>query len=193
MNYKGNYDGTVNYAVGDAVVFTDNVAYVMKEDAPAGVKPHDQRYWTRVGQPIQEVILMFHTMLTAMNEAIAEAGTVESNISKMIAPEYTKTTYSAGAIVTHSGKLYQANEAIETAEDWTAAHWTEITVGGQVSAANGNIAALQGDVSDVQDVVFDDKTLILASSTESSTKKWAVTVDDSDGLEVNEIVEEVET
>lgn len=186
MNYKGSYDNGTSYSVGDVTVFTDNIAYLMKLGAPAGTKPHDQRYWTRVNQPLQETVIMFHTMLTAINAAIASQGTAESNLSKMIAPEYTKTTYAAGAIVTHSGKLYKAKAEIETAENWTAAHWDEITVGGQVTAANGNIADLQG-------VVFDDKTLVLASSTEASTKKWAVTVDDADGLEVNEVVEEAET
>ena len=42
----------------------------------------------------------------------------------------------------------------------------------------------------VDSVIFDDKMLILASSTEASTKKYAITVDDEDGLEATEIEEE---
>lgn len=43
----------------------------------------------------------------------------------------------------------------------------------------------------VDTVIFDSKTIILDSSTESSTKKYAVTVDDEDGLAATEIEAEV--
>ena len=39
----------------------------------------------------------------------------------------------------------------------------------------------------VDTVIFDNKTLILDSSTEASTKKYAITVDDEDGLAATEI------
>lgn len=39
------------------------------------------------------------------------------------------------------------------------------------------------------EVIFDSKTLILDSSTEASTKKYAITVDDEDGLAATEIEE----
>lgn len=42
----------------------------------------------------------------------------------------------------------------------------------------------------VDTVIFDNKTLILESSTEASTKKYAITVDDEDGLAATEIEEE---
>lgn len=42
----------------------------------------------------------------------------------------------------------------------------------------------------VNEMLFDEKTIILKSSTESSDKVYAITVDDSDGLEATEIEEE---
>ena len=42
----------------------------------------------------------------------------------------------------------------------------------------------------VDAVIFDNKTLILDSSTEASTKKYAITVDDEDGLAATEIEED---
>ena len=42
-------------------------------------------------------------------------------------------------------------------------------------------------LSEIGCVVFDPKTLILASSTEDSSKRYAITVDDEDGLEATEI------
>ena len=41
----------------------------------------------------------------------------------------------------------------------------------------------------VNAMLFDDKTIILNSSTENSDKVYAITVDDEDGLEATEITE----
>lgn len=54
--------------------------------------------------------------------------TTNAAIMALIAPEYTKTTYAAKSLVTHGGKLYTNAAQISTAENWTAAHWTETTV-----------------------------------------------------------------
>jgi len=51
---------------------------------------------------------------------------------------------------------------------------------------------LSGLSDAVNGVIFDSKTLILDSSTESSTKKYAITVDDEDGLAATEIEEDGE-
>ena len=43
-------------------------------------------------------------------------------------PDYDATkTYAKDDVVVNSGKVYKANAAIATAEEWTVAHWTEIT------------------------------------------------------------------
>lgn len=188
MNYCGNYNAGTSYNVGDVVVYTDGVPYILLKAAPAGTSCHDTLYWNRVQAPLSDAVLMFHTMLTNINTAIEDAETNESKLSAMIAPEYTKTTYAQGDHVTHNGKYYVCNTDIGTAEDWTAAHWTEKTVGGEIAALNGDVSAANGSITDLQGVVFDDKTLILNSSTTSSDKKWAITVDDSDGIQVDEVV-----
>ena len=42
--------------------------------------------------------------------------------------EYDATkTYAVNYVVTKGGKLYASNQAISTAEEWTPAHWTELT------------------------------------------------------------------
>lgn len=43
---------------------------------------------------------------------------------------------------------------------------------------------LSSDVAELNTVVFDNKTLVLQSSTEGSTNKYAVTVDDADDPEL---------
>ena len=139
MNYKGAYAAGTSYSVGDAVVFTDNLPYYLQNPAVAGTIPHDKRYWARVERPMADVIMMFHSMLTTINAYIADDPGSEDKISAMIAPVYTKKTYSAGDHVTHDGKYYVCNANIGTAEDWTAAHWTEKTVGGEIKETKAAI------------------------------------------------------
>lgn len=48
----------------------------------------------------------------------------------IIAPEYSKKTYAVGDYCIHDGKFYVCKTAITgSGEAWTAAHWTETTVG----------------------------------------------------------------
>lgn len=58
----------------------------------------------------------------------AAGNTYSIGNATMIAPAYKKQTYAAKSLVTHEGKLYTNSSAIETAENWTAAHWTETTI-----------------------------------------------------------------
>lgn len=49
-------------------------------------------------------------------------------LSSNIAPNYTKKTYEANSYVMQDGVLYTNPNAIETAEDWNPAHWTQTTI-----------------------------------------------------------------
>ena len=60
------------------------------------------------------------------------------------APAYsTSATYAVGDFVTYNGKTYVCNTAIAIAESWTPAHWTETTIGDQVSEVKAVISAEQ--------------------------------------------------
>ena len=76
MNYKGAWDSGTDYSAGDVAVFTDNVAYVAVKDPPAGTIPHDTHFWNRVGQPLQETVIMFHGAFGGLTDQIA--GVAES-------------------------------------------------------------------------------------------------------------------
>lgn len=59
----------------------------------------------------------------------------------MIAPEYSSTsTYNVGDYVVQSDKLYKCISAIESAEEWTAAHWSQVSMGGEVSNLNSALS-----------------------------------------------------
>ena len=65
----------------------------------------------------------------------AKGNTVQLGASAIIAPEYDATkTYAADSFVTHGGDLYTNENAIGTAEPWTAAHWTKTTVAELITA-----------------------------------------------------------
>ena len=59
---------------------------------------------------------------------------VNDNMQDNLAPAYSSSsTYAVGAHVMYNGDYYVCNTAITTAEAWTAAHWTKVTVGGEAS------------------------------------------------------------
>ena len=56
-------------------------------------------------------------------------------IAVMNATEYSSAqTYALGDYCTHDGKLYRCTTAITEPEAWTEAHWTETTVGAELTA-----------------------------------------------------------
>lgn len=58
---------------------------------------------------------------------------VKGILNNIVADEYSSSaTYAVGDYVLHDGKLYICKTAIATAEEWTAAHWTEVDISGEV-------------------------------------------------------------
>ena len=59
----------------------------------------------------------------------ASGDPVNQTFPNNAAPEYDATaTYALGDLCVHDNLLYSCSTAIETAEDWTAAHWTRATL-----------------------------------------------------------------
>ena len=92
------------------------------------------------GQPAQ-VDQLDHTA-QEIDDAIARAlpgGEIDITLQQITgatnAAEYSATaTYAIGDYCTHDGKLYRCTTAITEPEDWTEAHWTETTVGSELTA-----------------------------------------------------------
>ena len=60
-----------------------------------------------------------------------------------IAPAYSSSsTYALGSYVMYNSTLYKCTTAIDTAESWTAAHWTQTTVMQELENINTALAAL---------------------------------------------------
>ena len=92
------------------------------------------------GQPAQ-VDQLDHTA-QEIDDAIARAlpgGEIDITLQQITgatnAAEYSATaTYAIGDYCTHDGKLYRCTTAITEPEAWTEAHWTETTVGAELTA-----------------------------------------------------------
>ena len=92
------------------------------------------------GQPAQ-VDQLEHTA-QEIDDAIARAlpgGEIDITLQQITgatnAAEYSATaTYAIGDYCTHDGKLYRCTTAITEPEAWTEAHWTETTVGAELTA-----------------------------------------------------------
>ena len=60
-----------------------------------------------------------------------------------IAPTYSSSsTYALGSYVMYNNTLYKCTTAIDTAEAWTVAHWTQTTVMQELENINTALAAL---------------------------------------------------
>ena len=65
----------------------------------------------------------------AAEQAMTDTPEGYADLVDSIAPAYSSSaTYAAGDYVLHDSKLYEANQDIDTAESWTAAHWTFVRV-----------------------------------------------------------------
>ena len=64
----------------------------------------------------------------------------------MIAPEYSSTSiYNVGDYVVQSDKLYKCINAIESAEEWTPAHWNQVSIGKEVSDLKNSLRIKTSD------------------------------------------------
>lgn len=78
----------------------------------------------------------------AIDESVGIIKLVKANQADAYDPE---ATYAQGDYCIYDNVLYKSNQAISVAEAWTPEHWTQTTVGEELSEVNSRI-----DISDVQ-------------------------------------------
>ena len=66
----------------------------------------------------------------------AEAGKVRANVA---ANYDSSETYAVGDYCLHDGSLYKCTTAISSPESWTAGHWTQIKIAGELSSLSDQI------------------------------------------------------
>ena len=65
-----------------------------------------------------------------------------------------------------------------------------VTIHGAVNTLFDNLASEGAAITALSEIIVDDKTIVLASSTEDSDKKFAITVDDDGDISATEVTEE---
>ena len=114
--------------------------------------------------------------LTQVNESINERRQHDlANVAEI----YDATmTYAIGDYCVHDNKLYICNTAIETAEVWTAAHWTEIKVCSKLkefsTAIGDEDSGLVKDVADLVTQVGDLISFDYSFSMQSTPDGWVI-------------------
>lgn len=75
-------------------------------------------------------------------------GSVYATIEPNFAGAYDSTaTYAVGDYVVYNHSLYVCNTAIPTAEEWTAAHWTQIDLGSALEGLKAEIDTKQDAIT----------------------------------------------
>ena len=70
-------------------------------------------------------------------------GAINQEGAVNLAPAYSNAaTYNVGDFCTYQGTLYSCNTQINTAEDWTPAHWTAVNMSSEVSQLNSKLTAV---------------------------------------------------
>lgn len=91
------------------------------------------------------------TQIAAVNSAGAS---IINALPNTIAANYSASkTYAVGDYVLYNNALYQCTTAIETAEEWTAEHWSAAKVADEVSDLNRQITALGDMIPDTAQTI----------------------------------------
>ena len=92
------------------------------------------------------------TNAAASASAAASSATDAATAATNIAPTYSSSsTYAVGDYVLYNGALYECNTAITTAEAWTAAHWTAVKVGGELTDLKNAFDSLDERVDAIEE------------------------------------------
>lgn len=100
----------------------------------------------------------------------------DAPFSTAIAPEYDATaTYDVGDHCMHLGKYYECNTVISTAEDWTAAHWTEIDVETSIQSISRFVSPSPGGVQGLAGSSSNGYNVDLPTNTSVGDMAWVIT------------------
>ena len=87
-----------------------------------------------------------NTLQIGGNNLILQDAAVRSSLANAYS---ASSTYAVGDMVLKDGQLYECNTAISTAEAWTAAHWTAVTVGDEIATVKDGLNAVKEEFSDI--------------------------------------------
>lgn len=139
---KGTRDGEA--VESDDPAYHNNSKYYAESIADTASDSEAYAAGTRGGEAVDEDDPAYHNNAAYYNEqaalekaaaqAAAETASAAYNVNLLAANYDATKTYAVGEYVIYNGGLYRCISAITTAEAWTAAHWSSVTVGKDTSA-----------------------------------------------------------
>ena len=134
---KGDWSATTQYEKLDVIAYDGNSWVAKRSNKNVTPNTTNSDDW----QLISNNADLVSTVQGYKNDAAASAAAAASSAAlgedavDAIAPAYSDLTFpvSAGQWCWYNGTLYAANQDISTSESWTSAHWTTVTVGGEVA------------------------------------------------------------
>lgn len=163
------YDSTSTYAVGDIVAYEKELFRCTTAISTA--EAWDSTHWTK----------------TDIISEMPVIPPIPADANHNIASAYDSTaTYAVGDLCIYNGNLYECTTAISTAEEWTAAHWTQKTVAQELAGAGGaSYVELGGKLlAGNNTLTFNDECITVGSIFEFYTDAYGVNPTDvsvSDG------------
>jgi hypothetical protein len=95
---------------------------------------------------IQTLLDQIDAAIASVDAAIASIPADYSSLWTTLAPAYsTSATYAVGQYVTNGGKMYRCISAISSGETWTAAHWSDVKIGDELSSLKSAITDITGN------------------------------------------------
>ena len=88
--------------------------------------------------PVTAKTVTIDNVTHAIEDTLARASKADLTL---LAPAYSASaTYAEGDYCTYEGALYRCSTAVATAEEWTAAHWTAVTLTGELGGQQAGSA-----------------------------------------------------
>ena len=106
---------------------------------------------------------------SAAQKLQARENTDSAGIASLATAYSPSARYAVGDMVTYDGKLYTCKTAITTAEAWNNSHWTEVTVGDQLSDLKDDLWLLEDEIPDTtQTYTFSDGSVSQVAHTRNN-------------------------
>lgn len=109
-----------------------------------------------------------------MDKVDAEAGRQRGNIA---ANYSTSSAYDVGDLCIYQGNLYRCNTAIASGEEWTAAHWTQVNIAGELDSQKQDITSNTQAIANIESKISNNGVLLatFTGATQEKTLAEAIT------------------
>lgn len=145
---KGDWSSTTQYEKLDVIAYDGNSWVAKRSNKNVTPNTTNSDDWQLISNnaDLVSTVQGYKNDAAASAAAAAASAALGEDAVDAIAPDYSDLTFPVekGEWCWYNGTLYSANTDIATSESWTAAHWTAVTVGGEVAELKRKKANIDG-------------------------------------------------